>query len=298
VFDPASSGWVDKPGVFTHKGQPGWFFLGAAGLPYPLPPVTHDPFILSDDSTYNFSGTTLEVSGDAADATFVSIDWKDAAGVDQNASFSVNRHTTPVVSGGKTKMRLFGNDVTPEFTGHDTDGSTKKAMASTILFFPRNEWHPDPAPLEPGGYGIPTIGATVSVFGPGEEFTTGVSPTVKVAARPGDEFFAGRTILFTHTEKFSTGTPPHPVDKFNEKVLSTVVHEFIHSFGMPHKCGQWNWRTPRKESCCMNYSITWLLDSSKHLVPNTVNKVGKDMCGRHLMEIRRVHLEKNLGLRW
>jgi hypothetical protein len=48
----------------------------------------------------------------------------------------------------------------------------------------------------------------------------------------------------------------------------------------------------------MNYFNTWLADSSHKLIHGTIGKQGSDMCGRHLMEIRRVHLHKNLGLGW
>jgi hypothetical protein len=49
----------------------------------------------------------------------------------------------------------------------------------------------------------------------------------------------------------------------------------------------------------MNYFNTWLIDpATKNLLPNTVGKQGNDMCGRHLMEVRRVHLKDNPGLGW
>jgi hypothetical protein len=260
-----------------------------------LPPAGPVAALLTDPA-YTIAGQILEVDGDAAAATFVHFTWP-VGGVDQNTGFSVNRRTAPVVSGGKTRMKLWGNDVTPDFTGHDADGSTSHAMQSAIIFFPRNQWGATPA-MTPGGYGIPAAGAHLKIFGPGATFTTGVSPTVKNPAKPGEDFFAGRTILFTHTDGFSDGTPPVPKPDFNKEVLQTVVHEFIHAFGMPHKCGNWNWRTPRQHSCCMNYFNTWILDAAKHPTPNTVGKLGDDMCGRHLMEVRRVHLDKNLGLKW
>ena len=301
VFDPATIGWVNNAGVFTHKGQPGWFFLGAARFPYPLPSGGSSATLLSGPA-YKFTGQVLEVTGAAATAEFVDVTWK-VGGKDQNAGFSVNRNSAappPVVAGGKTTMKLFGNDVTPDFTGHDADGSISHAMASMILFLPQHQVPPGGA-LVSGGFHIPAVGAKIEVFGPGAVFTTGVSPTVTNPAKPGEEFFAGRTILFTHTEAFSTGTPPVPKANFDKRVLQTVVHEFIHAFGMPHKCGNWNWRTPRQpsgHSCCMNYFSTWLLDASKNVTPDTVGKQAADMCGRHLMEVRRVHLERNLGLKW
>ena len=66
-------------------------------------------------------------------------------------------------------MQLYGNDVTPDFTGHDTDGSLNKAYEKSIAFYPRSEWHPNATAPVPGGYDIPTSGANVRVFGPGAE---------------------------------------------------------------------------------------------------------------------------------
>jgi hypothetical protein len=48
----------------------------------------------------------------------------------------------------------------------------------------------------------------------------------------------------------------------------------------------------------MNYDTTWLLDASENLIPNSAGKMGNDMCARHFMEVRRVHIEKNKGLNW
>ena len=77
-----------------------------------------------------------------------------------------------------------------------------------------------------------------------------------------------------------------------------VVHEFVHAFGMPHKCGHRDWRTPREHTCCMNYGSTWLIDAADHLIPKTNGKMGNHMCARHFMEVRRVHIERNKGLNW
>jgi len=302
VFDAAATAWVSNPGVFTHGTQPGWFFLGAAGLPNPLPPPGTVTPLVVDDSTYHFSDDTLRVSGDASGAQSVIVLWgHDADGNSFEAGFGVRRgaHDAPVLSSGQTKLKLWGNDVTPDFTGHDSDGSTDHAMATAILYFPRAELHPGSSSFVPGGFNIPETGAKAVVFGPGARVTTGVSPTLKNAHHPDADYFAGRTILFTQTF-----TDPHDPTKpmadsdFKDEVISTVVHEFCHAFGMPHKCGHWDWRTPRKKSCCMNYDNTWLVDDHNHLIPSTMGKQDNEMCGRHMMEVRRVHLEKNLGLNW
>jgi hypothetical protein len=60
----------------------------------------------------------------------------------------------------------------------------------------------------------------------------------------------------------------------------------------------------------MNYNVSWVVDEDTlrfdwpelakklRLKPTDINKQGNHMCARHLMEVRRVHLEKNLGLHW
>jgi hypothetical protein len=94
-------------------------------------------------------------------------------------------------------------------------------------------------------------------------------------------------------------TPSVPSPGFVDDVISTVVHELTHAFGMPHKCGYWDWRTPRRHSCCMNYDVTWLVGPPPDfkLLENTVGQTGNELCGRHLMEVRRVHLERNKALK-
>ena len=296
VLTASTRAWVNNPAVFTHNGNGGWFFLGAARLPNPLPGASPPPLFTGSAYTFGTTGTGVwvEVAGNFPTADYVDIKWTDGAGNAQHTGFGVD-HVD--VAAGKSRVFLDGNDVTPGFTGHDADGSLSHAYATQILFFPQHRL--SGGVLSPGGFGVPNAGATVEIDPPGAVFVTGISPSVPSAVTGVGSFFAGRTVLFTHTGKFSTpGPPPAPRGDFNSRVLSTVVHEFLHAFGMPHKCGFWDWRTPRLKSCCMNYFDTWLLDPAQNLVPGTVRKNGNDMCGRHLMEVRRVHLDKNPGLNW
>lgn len=48
----------------------------------------------------------------------------------------------------------------------------------------------------------------------------------------------------------------------------------------------------------MNYGPNWMIGADEQLIQGTAWMAGDDMCGRHLHEIRRVHLEQNQGLRW
>ena len=305
--ESATAAWVDNPGVFKHRGTPGWFFLGGARFGSPLPSGPK-PTPLYDGTAF-LLGTSgpnvyLEVPVAATTAAYVEFIWAGASGP-VKAGFVV-AGATP--GGLATRIVLWGNDVTPNFTGHDADGSTTHAYRSAILYFPQHELPAGATSLVPGGYGVPTTGVQVKVYPAGVTESWGISPTVKNASTGTGDYFAGRTVVFTHATQFSTGTPPTARPDFNQRVLGTVVHEFLHAFGMPHKCGQWDWRTPRDRSvqsqdpkqnsgCCMNYFNTWLLDASNHVIPGD-SRDGVYMCGRHLMEVRRVHLERNPGLRW
>jgi hypothetical protein len=305
--DSATGAWVDNPGVFKHRGTPGWFFLGGARFASP-PSSAASPTPLYDGTSFVL-GTTganayLEVPVAATTANYVRFIWTVGSGSPLTAGFPV---ASALPGGLATRILLWGNDITPDFTGHDADGSTDHAYKNAILLYPQHELPAGASRLVAGGFGVPASGTQVKVFAPGARETLGISPTVKDASGNG-EFFAGRTVLFTHTTAFSTGSPPAPASTFNQEVLSAVVHEFLHAFGMPHKCGQWDWRTPRdrlvrsrnpslNSGCCMNYDDTWLVDPSNHLIPGA-ERNGVYMCGRHLMEVRRVHLERNAGLRW
>jgi hypothetical protein len=77
-----------------------------------------------------------------------------------------------------------------------------------------------------------------------------------------------------------------------------IVHELTHAFGMPHKCGYFDFRTPRRTTCCMNYQPNWMVDDARNLIPGTDRKVNIDLCGRHIKEVRRVRLQDNPGLNW
>jgi hypothetical protein len=426
LLDTKTKQWVNN--VFTKKTKPGWFFVGAAGDSIPKPPSTSSPTLL-DGTVYvldkmmlgSQESPTLFVPGVLTDPQYVEFTWF-VAGKKQVAGFGVDIF---VHSGTSTLIVLSGNDITPLFTGSDSDGKIEHAYKSKRWYFPQHERHAKHGPLVAGsgGFRVPPAGsggARVEISGPGAVVTSGYSPDP-----PLDGYFGGRTVIFTkfyevdrvfepdkpnvlsfptagafaagrdvylrttlvnsHGETdmsdpfvvkgtagserimvlspFLTpwhsslgagnvptaynvyeadvpaGSPappssafkraasaalgtPAPVDdtatgggppavntaaitpsvpspNIYTHVVSTIVHEFTHAFGMPHKCGYWDWRTPRNQSCCMNYFDTWMIGfpPAFKLLENTVGKKGNHMCGRHLMEVRRVHLERNKALK-
>ena len=77
-----------------------------------------------------------------------------------------------------------------------------------------------------------------------------------------------------------------------------VTHSFTRQSFLDHTCGYFDYREPRRTTCCMNYGPNWMINANLELIPGTSRRIGNDMCGRHLKEVRRVHLEENKGLRW
>jgi hypothetical protein len=296
----ATRAWINHPKVFSRQREPGWFFLGAARRASRLPGGANPPnlfdgheYTLGFDLSRTRFASWVEVEGEFREASLVTFFWIDPSAGPLRGMFPVAK-TKP--RKGRTKLILGANDVVPDFTGHDSDGSTDHAIKTSIYFYPQHQYSLATSTLSPGGLGVPSTGARLVVHAPGASASRGISPLQPDAKTGAGQFFAGRTVLFTHAPSLSQNG--NPTSGFADEVVHTAIHEFLHAFGMPHKCGHFNWRTPRLKSCCMNYFLTWLVDSSRNPIPGSEDIGGKDMCGRHAMEVRRVHLEKNKGLNW
>jgi hypothetical protein len=188
-----------------------------------------------------------------------------------------------------TRLWLLEHDVQPEFTAGD--GSHAHAYGKTYWYLPRGMLHG--ATWTPGGYGAPDK-VDVEVYLPGAFYDSGVSPPIKVS---GKKYFGGRTVVFTHHGLYYDSVKKTPEPGYASEIVVDVAHELVHAFGLPHKCGYYDYRTPRDKTCPMNYSPNWMIDDKLGLIPNSSNNIGKLLCGRHLKEIRRVHLEDNPGLK-
>lgn len=231
----------------------------------------------------------VSVPGNMKVVKRVAVNWA-ADGVARKATFNVQAAVHDEKN-NVTWLYLTGHDVTRDFTGMDSDGSTKHAYRSKFEAFARGfvvngAW-------QGRGYGSPET-VRVSLEGPGGMPTSGVSPFVSVK---GQNHFAGRTILFTHhglyNASFGHMLAPTPRDSFATTGAETLAHEFCHAFGMPHKCAHWDFRTPREKSCCMNYSTTWIMSAAGEVVPGSTGKVGGFFCASHMKEVRRVGLHRN-----
>lgn len=301
---PRSSAWVNR--VFQHRNDPGWFFLGSAKRASPPPPGKGAPPLFdSDDSGSSYTigrGSDYEYvelnTALAQDAAAVVFTW-DVNGKSERKVFRAYHQELLGTPPASTRVRLMGHDIQSQFTGHDSDGSLAHAYAERMEFYMQGCLDQSAGAFVGSGYGITAAAARCQVLAARPSETAGISPSIK---RGSKGYFAGRTIIFCHHPNYAdhNNSPPTVKARFTSDIPSVITHEFAHAFGMPHKCGYWDHRTPREESCCMNYSNHWLLVPGRHdqMQPQTANKRGPRLCARHAMEIRRVHLERNKGLRW
>lgn len=275
--------------IFSHAGEPGWFCLIAALEPHPLPEVQGAPLFtgvvtILDGGQGERRREYVEIPGHHPEASHVTFRWNG-----EQIGFSVA--IAAILSDPpRTQLWLEPHDIQGQFTAGD--GAVAHAYRDRLFFFPRARRRG--AAWEPPGYGIPARVEAV-VRGPGAAYTAGMSPTIDVGAA---RYFAGRTILFTHHRAWWDAERGQPRPGYEQSTLHTIVHELAHAFGMPHKCGYFDYRTPRRRTCAMNYRSHWMIDADQQLIPGTAGLVGNDLCGRHVKEIRRVRLEKNRGLRW
>lgn len=111
----------------------------------------------------------------------------------------------------------------------------------------------------------------------------GISLTASTTSVTGSVQASGEALL---------GGGPNP-----DGMIKTIVHEFGHAFGFPHKCGYHSFEDPAETACCMNYSIMWLYAPGTRTVqPGVTGKQNGNFCPRHLLGLRRVQLERNPAL--
>ncbi|WP_437281772.1 hypothetical protein WME90_14835 [Sorangium sp. So ce375] len=274
---------------FEHAGDPGWFCLIAALEPHPVPDAPAEVLFsgsvtILDGGEGERRGEYVEIPGAHPDASYVSFRWDD-----WQMGFGV-ASAAILADPPRTRLWLAPHDIQSQFTAGD--GSLAHAYENRLFFFPRARRR-DGA-WEPPGYGIPES-VEADVQGPGGAYVVGMSPTIDIGPA---RYFAGRTILFTHHRAWWDPERALPRRGYEQGTLHTIVHELTHAFGMPHKCGYFDYRSPRQTTCCMNYRSHWMVDADQQLIPGTDGKVGNDLCGRHVKETRRVRLENNRGLRW
>lgn len=292
-----ASNFVKAPpqGVFANESKPGWFLLVAAHR------AARDVGTATRTMVYEGPATVDDVhfsDGDRAERIIVDQPIaEDIGGVllveGSNELFIpvwAKDEDTPAP--GKTALYLYTLDLQSDFEPYDGKISgPRSAYAIRDNYYPRHLMKEPSRQWVAGGLGFPET-VQVKVYTKGGYETGGISPS---NTHRGTEYFAGRTIIFTGHPGYSD----NGVLK-RDKVLGTLVHEFGHAFGFPHKCGYYTWEDPPAKSCSMNYFNTWLYTpGTRNLQRFVTGDRGAHFCARHLHGIRRVHLEDNPSLwRW
>jgi hypothetical protein len=194
-----------------------------------------------------------------------------------------------------TRIWLLPFRMTPEFTAGD--GSVDHAYSRSVFYGPRFHRQAGSSWVS-GGYGLPKD-VHADVFKWGRSTTSGVSPSLNdPTVKKSPEYFVGRTFVFTHHFEYRDPNTRVVSASFDADAASTLAHELVHAFGMPHLCGLWDHKTPRSQACAMHYDHVPLFDPadpSRFL--DDYAPVGPNLCSRHLKQVRRVHLEDNGLLR-
>ena len=288
-------------GQFKSEGKPGWFFLASAER------ASSEFFSTSgtssDDSDSDGPKETYVGKAHVETASHRGKKWEQLI-VDKvitgKVSFMKVQDTEDgphgfmgvskkVVTGGKTHLHLEGIDYQSDFevpTGSTTGllGGPGKGGAydKTDDYYLRHRARHPSGAWEPGGMGFGDE-VFIRAVPPGSVETTGLSPPAIFGGR---EYFAGRLLIFTRAFAATS------LDE--NDAIGTIVHEFTHAFGYPHKCGYYGWPRPPEHSCSMNYFLTWLYEiGTRKLQRFVFGESSAHLCSKHLSGVREVHLEDN-----
>lgn len=274
--------------VFDHAGKPGWFLLVAAHNSR-TPVASRSLYVgtgkvqARTPSSKGRSGAELEIPRRLSakkDDRPASVRYIEGA---NDITLGVGKIAK--VGAGKTTLVIQPQDYQPEFPIEGADGSLETAYAKGQMYYPTHMVRVPGLATTPGGLGF-SDQPEVEIETRGATFTIGISPALKkeVAGRT-LEFFAGRTVIFT-----AKGS--------KTRMLQTIVHEFGHAFGFPHKCGHYAAHNSGEASCAMNYFNTWVFAEGTLTFEKRffVGKKSDRFCARHIRALRQVHLEDNAAL--
>jgi OmpA family len=284
-------------GEFKAEGKPGWFFLAAAercsSENFSAPSTDDDG---SPKLVYEGKAKVAVVSGGGQNWEKLIVDQviKDKVAI-------VTVHDTKggpkgfqgvwkkEVIAGKTHLHLEGIDYQSDFevprgqkTGLLGEAGHGGAYDKSDYYYLQHRARFPSGAWEAGGMGFADE-VFIRAAPPGTTETTGLSPSAVFA---GKEYFAGRLLIFTRA--FDAAS----LDA--DDAVGTIVHEFTHAFGYPHKCGYFGWPQPPEFSCSMNYFLTWLYKiGTRELQRFFFGKSGARLCSKHLAGVREVNLEDN-----
>lgn len=284
-------------GEFKAEGKPGWFFLAAAER------ASSEKFQQPAGATSGAAAGQYAGKAKVAEVKDSGATWEKVI-VNQVVSGPVeimkvrDRTDGPYgqievwkkeVVGGQTHLHLYGTDYQSDFEvpkglqtgrmgGAGKGGAYDKrdfAFLRHRLRLPTNTW-------ETPGMGFPE-NVHIETTPPGVVETRGLSPSV---LHGGEKYFAGRLVVFTRAGEATS------LDA--DRTVATIVHEFTHAFGYPHKCGYYAWPQPPAQSCSMNYFLSWLyVIGSRRLDRFNLGEKSPHLCAKHLAGVREVHLEDN-----
>ncbi|MFO0761719.1 MAG: hypothetical protein U0359_35075 [Byssovorax sp.] len=307
-----------------HAKEPGWFsLLTAIELLFNIPeaktetvfdgPVLLSPSVPRDPDTRELLPTLTEQldipdyrlepgKGDLGLPEAVTFSWDDpstetGAGREAKVRFRVR---TTATRGDRIFIWLMAHDITPDFTAGD--GSLSHAYANEVEALPRH-FTKGITLLDGVGYGAPNpVRAVVEASRRGEAHREssgigGISPMINIR---GAWYFAGRTIIFAGKAKDAS---PLSLDLLLAGGATAVAaHELMHAFGFPHKCAHLAIVPIQHplQVCLMSYANHWTVRPRGPLafIPKSNGMPHRAFCGRHLKELRRTHLEDNIGLAW
>ncbi|HXJ21347.1 MAG TPA: OmpA family protein [Polyangia bacterium] len=281
-------------GEFKLEGKPGWFFLAAAERC--SSENASSPSDGGPKTVYRGKARVAQASGGGENWEKLVVD---QVITDKVAIVTVHdveggpRGFQPIwkkqVTGNQTHLHLWGIDYQSDFEvprGQKTGllGAPGKGGAydKTDNYYLQHRFRYPSSAWEPGGMGFADE-VFIKAAPPGTTETTGLSPSARFA---GQEYFAGRLLIFTRAFEATS------LDA--DDVVSTIVHEFTHAFGYPHKCGYYGWPQPPEFSCSMNYFLTWIYKvGTRELQRFFFGTSGGHLCSKHLSGVREVNLEDN-----
>jgi hypothetical protein len=83
----------------------------------------------------------------------------------------------------------------------------------------------------------------------------------------------------------------------------TIVEKLTHSFGLAHRCGNWDYRTYTADSSRRSFAMVYWYDfvlthTTRVPIPWTDYRMDAYLCAEHIVGIRQSHLEDNARLGW
>ncbi len=295
----AAARFADDAAMFPNRGKPGYFTLGAALLLHPVDLLGYNRAWQGTTTLHVRGGTAAVVLPEALQVNMgtEATDTPSGGAGTSSSQFSVSRVRQILVAFGE-------RDGVPKWLKFPVRNSRRRRARVAItlglddmyLAFVAKDGDLRAVTRSDFGaadYGI-ADGSTVTLYivahGP---TLLGVSPAVPdVTTTEGSFVTAGRLVVGSWDPRSRDPRTGAIDSSFEPNLTRTIVHEFAHAFGVPHKCAQWGYTHGMRGSCAMNYNFHALRRDNRFL-PGTQDFAGGCLCGLHVAQIRRVMLQDN-----